>query len=276
MIVTSEARLIALYGQDLTNNPFFAWDNLADHAVLTSNRPSLPGGDLFNATNGTTADFWLPDVNAIIANFIADFGADQSISFAAIAAHNLHDFGARVRVQNSPDGATWSQAGEFVTPTDGAPIVWRFVPTAARYWRFQNAELTDGNPLAIGVAFLGNETVFPSRIYQGFSPIITANMVEVASNVSVGGNLMGSSTVSRGAKLDMSFQHIPPAFLRETFKPFLEHFNDGRGFFTAWRPAKYADDVHYCWRDGGVVQPTNAGPHELMDMSLSMRVHYGG
>ena len=275
MIVTSEARLIALYGQDLTNNPFFAWDNLAADAVLSGTTP-LAGGDYFNATNGTTADFWLPDVTATTANYVVDFTADQAISFAAIAAHNLHDFGASVAIQSSPDGSAWTNRGAVTPATDGGPMVFRFVAFAARYWRVRLTGLTSGNPLAIGVVFLGNETVFPSRIYQGFSPIITANMVEVASNVSVGGNLMGSSTVSRGAKLDMSFQHIPPAFLRGPFKPFLEQFNDGRGFFTAWRPGKYADDVHYCWRDGGVVQPTNAGPHELMDMSLSMRVHYGG
>jgi len=275
MIITSEARRIALFGQDLTNNPFFAWDNLADGAVLSGTTP-LAGGDYFNATNGTTADFWLPNVEGVLANFVMDLTTAQSVGFAAIAAHNLDKVGASVQIQSSDDATVWVNQVPLTAAVDGGPMVFRFVAVQARWWRIRITGLTVGAPVAIGVAFLGTETVFPARIYQGFAPIITANQVELASNVSVGGNLMGSSTVSRGAKLDLAFQYIPPAFLRGAFKPFLQHFNNGGGFFTAWRPGKYADDVHYCWRDGGVAQPTNAGPHELMDLSLSMRVHYDG
>ena len=275
MIVTSTTRSNALIAAEEENNPFFAWDNLADGATL-GGTATLAGGDAFNATNGTTADFWLPNVTGTEAIFQVDFGTDTAITFAAIASHNLATLGASAIIESSPDAATWSTAGASTTPTDNQAIAWRFQTVSERYFRLRVTGLTAADPLAVGVAFFGNETVIPTRIYSGFAPPITANIVDLASNVSVGGNLMGSSIVSRGSKREMAFQYVAPAFIRATLKPFIAAFNEGQGFFTAWRPAKYPEDISYAWRDGSVIEPNNAGPRDLMALSVAMRVHNGG
>jgi hypothetical protein len=148
--------------------------------------------------------------------------------------------------------------------------------TAARYWRFRFTSLTAGDLLSVGVAFMGSEIVIPRRFYQGFSPVLTPTEVELQSNVSVGANLMGSSIVDRGSTVSASFANIPATFIRGTdWLAFQRAFGEGKGFFFGWRPSKYPADVHYCWREGAVIRPTNSGPRDLMSFEFAARAYNG-
>ena len=277
MIYTTIERTSELRFARENNNPFVAWDNLARNATISGTTP-LSGGDGFNAVNGTTADYWLPDVTGETATLIIDLPSLSEISCVAIAAHNLHEFGGSVSAEMATlaPGAGYVSCGEVVTPDDGGVIMWRFKETTQGRVSLTFSGLTAGDALAVGVVFVGNDVVIPSRIYQGFAPVITPNLVTLTSKVSEGGNLMGSSFVSAGSTAEMSLTYIRPSFIRGTFKPFMKHYNEGGGFFWAWRPEKYPEDVHYGWRSGAVLNPTNSGPKDYMDISLSMRVHNGG
>lgn len=276
MIYTATARAADLAANGEENNPFVAHTNAGASATL-SGTAVLTDGAATNAFTGTTYDYWLPNVSGTTAELEMQFGADASYSFAAIAAHNLSDYGATVSVQNSADGITWADAGAgTVTPADNAPIAWRMAASGndADYWRFYITGLTASDPIYIGVAFLGNDLVMPRRFYQGFSPVLQPTEVALQSNVSEGGNYVGSSVVRRGSTLQAQFDYLAPAFVRGTgFQAFQTDFNNGAPFFFGWRPQKYPEDLHYCWRTGNVIRPENTGPKDFMGYQFSARVH---
>lgn len=275
-IATAAARTTELAGQ--TDNPFVAWDNKAAGAGVTyTGAATLAGGAASNAFNGSTTEYWLANVTTTTAGLWVVFPTAVTVNFVGLAAHNTATLGATVRVQRSTDGGTtWNDAGAgTITPTDNSTIGFRMKSTGndATHWRLWWSGLTVGAPLAVGAAFFGNEIVMPTRFYDGFSPAITATEVQLQSNVTVGGNFAGQSVVATGTTLKADFQHLDPAFVRGTFLPFQSAFNRGNPFFFAWRPATWATDLHYCWRDGEVIRPTNAGGLNLMGLSISARAY---
>lgn len=276
MIYTSATRQATLDAAGEENNPFVAWDNLGAAGTL-GGTAVLTDGARANAFTGTTYDYWLPNVSGTSATLSVQFGAATSISFAGIAAHNLSDLGASVALEHSPDGVTWTDAGYgAATPADNDAIAFRIAATSRGYWRFNVTGLSAADPLYFGVAFLGDDLIFPRRFYQGFAPVIEPTEVQLQSNVSVGGNLLGSSVVSEGSTLSAAFQNVPASFVRDDdFRSFMRAFNRGTPFFFGWRPDKYAQDVHYCWRDGAVIRPDNAGPLDYMSVAMEARVYHG-
>jgi hypothetical protein len=277
MISIAAARTTALGA--LINSPLFAWENRAAAATL-GGTTTLAGGPASNAVNGNTHSFWLPDISGTTAAFNVQFSAARTVSFVAIVAHNVATLSASVQVRRSTNGgANWSDAGAgTVTPTTDAPIAFRMVTTGADAadWQLYFTGLTASDPLAVGVAFFGDDLVMPQSFYQGFAPILTPTEVELQSNVSIGGNYLGSSVIKRGSSLQCAFEHIEPTFFRAaSWLSFQRHFNEGRPAFCAWRPAKYASDLHYLWRDGPTLRPTNDGPRDLMAVQMQARVYEG-
>lgn len=274
MIVIGPTRANELVSIGEQNNPFIAWDNLGRLATLGGSGV-IAGGERANAVTGSTYDRWRPATGGTTRTLTFDFGSARSISFAAIAAHNLFSLGGSVAVQRSADGSSWTDAGAgSVTPSDNDALVFRFSALSFRYWRFNFTGLATGAALSVGVAFLGNETIIPRRFYQGFSPVITPTEVQLQSNVSVGNELLGSSVIGRGSTLSTTIQHVPAEFIRSAnWVAFQRHFNDGGGVFFGWRPEKYPQDVHYIWRNGAVIRPNNSGPRDLMEFTIEAQVH---
>lgn len=274
MIVISSARTTELAG--ITNNPFVAWNNLAATATL-GGTATLTDGDAFNAVTGTTYDYWLPNVTTTSCTFRVTFAAPRTVSFVAIAAHNLFDFGATAHIQYSTDsGATWNSGGtSIVTPTDNRPIGWRLVTSGhdAADWRVSINGLTAGDAVQIGVVFMGDELVFPQRFYQDFSPIISPTDIVLQSNVSAGNHLLGNSILRRGSTLNAPLRNIDPSFVRADMAGLIPHFNNGDPVFFGWRPATYPEDFYYGWREGDVLRPANSSVTNLMTFNLPMRVY---
>lgn len=274
-IAIAAARSATLVAAKEHNNPFAAWDNLAEGQTF-GGTATLTDGDAANAFAGTTYDYWLPDVTATTAQLRVTFGSALTMSCAAIVAHNVGTLGASAAVQRSTNGgANWSDAGAgTITPADDSPMVWRMIESGndAADWRFNFTGLTIGDPLYVGVAFLGPDMVFPDRFHQGFAPVIQPTEVNLQSNVSVGGNLLGSSVIARGSRMAAPLRWVPPAFVRGTMKGFIPHFNEGRGFVFGWRPSDWPQDVHYCWRDGEPLIPAHSEVRDYMAFTLSMRV----
>lgn len=275
-ISIAAARTVELEAVSHQDNPFFAWNNLAAGATL-SGTPVLADGDAVNAVSGSTWDFWRPDVTATTCALSAEFASARTVSCAAIAAHNLADLGATVRVRASTDGISWSDAGAgAVTPTDNRPIIWRMVTSGQDrlHWQFYVTGLTIADPVAVGVAFLGDELVMPDRFFSGFSPVLTPTEVDLQSNVSQGGHLLGSSVVKRGSTLSLAFGHLPASFVRgPEWLGFQTAYNEGVPAFFGWRPEAYPSDAHYIWRQGPALRPTNIGVRDWMSITSSARVY---
>lgn len=274
MIVVSHVREAILASSRMENNPFVTGENLARKATLSGSNV-LDNGARENAVTGTTADYWRPAVSETIRSLVLDFGEVIGAQFAAVAAHNLGTLGALVRVQHSPDNTAWTTAGSF-TPENDNPIAFRFLFTERRYWRLVITGQAITEAVAVGVFYLGNEIICPARTYQGFRPVITPTNVRLQSNVSQGGNLLGSSVVQEGSSIRLALEHIPSEFIRSAeWIDFQRGFNRGRPAFFAWRPAKYPQDLHYVWRDGGVIEPDNTGPRDMMSFQMDARAYDG-
>lgn len=273
MIYTSPARSITLVDYGYKNNPFVAYENLAALGTL-GGTATLTGGAAVNAVSAGTYSSWLPDISGTTAIFQVSFASAQTINFAAIAAHNLGTLGGSLAVEYSTDNVSWVDGGcGVVAPADNKPMAFRMADISARYWRFSFSGLTVADPLYVNVAFLGLDLIFPRRFYQGFSPVISPTEVQLQSNVSVGGNNLGSSVVTEGSTIKAPFRLIKPDFVREDMAAFTPHFNRGGGFFFGWRCFDFPTDIYYCWRDGATLRPSIDGPRDFMAFELNMRVH---
>lgn len=180
--------------------------------------------------------------------------------------------------QYSTDGgSTWNDSGAGpVTPTDDQAIGFYFDAVDAPDWRILVFNYSGTDDVEIGVAYMGLVLTLDQNIYQGYRPPITPTNVALQSNVSEGGNLLGSAIVRKGSSAQASFTLVDPEYIRSTanngWKNFQDHFNSGKGFFWAWRPTKYGD-LFWAWRDGDPIAPTNSGPRDLMSFDMSMRLY---
>lgn len=276
-IAVAAARASALAAAGESNNPFVAFDNLAASATLGGTAVKADGARE-NAVTGSTYDYWMPNVTATTAQFQVTFPTARTLSFVGIAAHSLGTLGATVAVQRSTNGGVnWSDAGAgSVVASDDKPIAFRMATSGndAADWRINISGLTVGANLFAGVLIFGSELVFPTRFYAGFAPAIVPTEVQLQSNVSVGGNLLGSQVIGQGSSLSASLRHLTPAFARgAAFTSFMRHYNAGKGFFFGWRPTAYPDDLHYCWRDGATLRPANMGVLDFMECEMAMRAY---
>ena len=262
------------------NNPVIAWDNFASPSTpvkSTSVGTEQADGAAENAVTGTTYDYWSAEEDSGEACLQVVFAGARNITFAAIAAHNLGTLGATVEVQYSTNsGADWTTVAAGSTdPEDDQAIAWHFTNVLADYWRLRVTGLGANDIVSVGVFFLGQALVVERRIYQGYTPPLTPTEVDLQSNVSAGGHLLGSSTVFSGSRAQASLSYLTPAFVRgASWLLFQAHFNGGGGFFWAWRPQKYGD-LFYGLREGNAIAPTNAGPRDLMAVDLQMRFYHG-
>lgn len=164
-----------------------------------------------------------------------------------------------------------------IIPASDEPVAWYFSDKTTIRFRFRIFSTAGASGVVnVGVAFVGAVMTMDRPIYQGYGPIIRPTEVELQSNISAGGNLLGSSVVKRGSRLQMDFNNIDDSFVRgDDFTGFIEHFNEGNPAFVAWRPTKYPDDIHYFWRDGATIRPANSGPNALMSLTIEGRVYEG-
>ena len=273
MIHATDERLGDLALSRIGNHPFVAWDNLMRRASLSGDAVATDGA-LANAATWTTYDRWRPagtgakQITALIA-------ADEApVTFLAIEAHNLAAIGATVQWAYSvaATGGTWVSFDAIAA--DAGAMAWRFMPVQARRWRL-TVTVPAGKAANIGCIFIGAELILPLPMYQGFAPRIVPTEITLESNVSEGGNLMGSAVVRKGSTLSVNLDLLPACWVRGDFMPFMDWFNRARGVFFAWRPMKYPEDIHYGWRSGSVIRPENSGPKDKMSAAMEMRVFDG-
>lgn len=275
-IVISAARASTLATAGTSNNPFVLWDNLGASGTWSTSVGTEVNSAAYAGT-GTTYDQWSATPNAngdAILN--VDLGSAQSVSMVAIASHNGGTLGAQMQASYSATGlaGSWVSVGAAVNPTDNQAICWYFADTSAQYWRVLFNQASGATAKAIcGVMFVGNPLTIEQAIYQGYRPPITPTEVALQSNVSEGGHLLGSSAVKRASTATAALAHINASTIRGTaWKGFQAHYNEGGGFFWAWRPTKYGD-LHYAWRSGAELAPENTGPKAYMGARLEMRLY---
>ncbi len=277
-IAISSGMAASLAAAGTENNPMILWRNRSVDGTWTQ---SL-GVEIESPTNlltGTTYDRWISTYSGGgFAQAQLVLPANRTMNMACVAAHTISDFGGTVSLQTSIDsGSNWVDSGAgTVTPTDNQAIFFVFNETpTTNYWRLRISGGTTGELVSVGVFFLGKRLTVPQRIYQGYMPPITPTRVDLQSNVSEGGNLLGSSVIRKGSSAVANLTHLLPSFIRDNgaddWVPFQNHFNNGGGAFWAWRPTQF-EDAFYAWRSGPPIMPTNSGPKGYMSAQIEMRM----
>lgn len=274
-LTTDPVLAAALTAAGTENNPFIAHLNRGTSATVSTGTGTEVSAAV-NAVSGATYNFWAATPNGSnVARLNFAFGSAKNVSFVGLASHNLGSLGADVAVQYSTDGGSnWiTSAAGTVSPADNRPIGFRFSLTSAADWRISVTGAT--GDVRIGVALLSKYLTIPKRIYQNYLPPLTPTDVDLLSNTSEGGHLMGTTAIFRSSRTRAAFSNVDPVFLRsDDWLAFQDAFNGGAGMFWHWRPAKYSGDLAYVWRDGASVVPVNGGYRDLMDFELQMRVHH--
>ncbi len=276
-IFTTPERQAELRAEGTANNPFVLWNNrLRAATAVTENAVStFPASNL---ATGTTYDFARAEYSATsAAAFAIEPGTATPLQTLAIAGHNFHEHpGLVLRMIRSGPGLVTSE--HTIPVADASPIVFRdtVAPLAYARYAFDLTATDTAIPPRASVLFAGPELVLPQRLYQGYAPPFTPNAVDIQSNVSEGANLLGSRVVQRGSTATARIDHLNPSFVRsDAWAGFQRHFNDGRGFFWAWRPESYPEDVQYAWREGDALLPDITGPAAFTGIRMSMRFFEG-
>jgi len=275
-LYTAETLTATLTAQGNQNLPVVGHFNYADSDGYFTDL----GTEVFPASNAvarSTYNFWevTPSAGRAIIEMDLPGGFSRSVSFVSVAAHNLGDFsdsGCLVRPQYSSDRITWTNPMPPVTPTDNSAMGFRFAPVLAPYWRFNITSLPAEN-VRIGVLFFGRDVMFPHDIYADYAPPLLQTNVELQSNVSEGGHLLGNSVVRKSSSTSANIQYGTPDYFRDAeWLDFQADFNNGQGFFWAWRPGEYSD-FYYGWRSGSPIVPANTGAGGNMSASMKMRLY---
>lgn len=278
-LVVSPARAVDLRQRNVDNHPIASHENMGRSAgvTLASSPSATTDGAASNAFAGDTFSYWVPDTTGVTsATLTATLATAAALDFAAIEAHNLGTHGATVSIEYSTDsGTTWTVAGAAQALTDDDPVGWYFMAVTADRWRLNVTGFTAGDAISVGVCFFGAALMMDRPFYQGFTPPIAVNDVDLLNNVSAGNHLLGNSVVRRGLTFSAKFQHISATYIRgDRFQAFQHAFNNGTPFFFVWRPTQFPE-MRYCWREGDTIAPSNTGPRALMGFTMNMRA-YGG
>jgi hypothetical protein len=266
------AELVAV-GQE--NNPFVTGE-MASATATTSGggTQTLPAA---NALSGTTFDPWAHSIGSTNVSFNMDFGSAIEPTFCGIAAHNLGTLEGTVSLNYSDDGSSYTSVGiSNHSPDDNQAIGLRFSAGSHRHWRLAFTDLQSTDVLSVGVIWLGNEIILPRRFYRGYRPPLTPTAVDLRTNVSEGAHLLGAAFQERGSTFSAEVSNLSDTFFRgPDWLAWQRHWNRGCASFWGWRPDKYGD-LFYAWRssNAAVVAPTNAGPRDLMSVTIEGRLYH--
>lgn len=224
-----------------------------------------------NATDHLDWDYWKPtSMDAWIA---VDAGDSRDITYMGVAGHDFFDQDVTATPQYSTDGgSTWNNATGSKKPADNGPIMFLFDNTVARHWRLH---LSGSNIPSVGIVQVGRALAFERALYQGHTPLSLSRDTEIRPNRAGGGKRLGRSIIRRGNSTTFEVDNLTADWVRNHLDPFIQVART-RGFFLAWRPSKFPNEVGWVWTNDDI-HPQNTGPRDLMSVSFDVTgVAYGG
>lgn len=270
MIYTTPQRLVELKQLKLDQNPIALWSNKATAANVSAPNGAVALFPASNLVTGGTNERCQPVVSG--GEYIVETTETLEADALAIDSHNIGAIGGSLYVETSDDGLTWGDSGlGEIIPENDAAIYCR-LQRVTKYYRLR---VVAASQVAIGIFMVGDELIIEQRAYGGLEPPLRPNQVTAEGQVSEGGEFIGSTMVSRGSTFSLPIEYVRDTTLRSaTWLGFIDHFNEKRPFFFAWRPTKYATDVWLANNMGGAFVGQNSGPKALMGFKLEMRLRH--
>ena len=248
-------------------SPRIGYQNLFESASSVSASSEASGYEGSNAYNWDTASYWKPSSTGTFY-LTATMAAATDADYFAIYAHNLHTYGASVKLQYSTNGSSWSDATSSQAPSTGRPIFVSFDTISAGWWRIEL--VTNSGPAQIGFASFGEALIFPWGMRVGFSPATLSRYSDVMNSTSEGGQLLGRSLLRSGARNTIECKLVTPTWARESWLPFIQHA-EIKPFVFSWNWTSYPNEAAFCFTDGQippVTYSTYTGDGGRMDVRL--------
>lgn len=238
---------------------------LAEGALSASSQTA--DGFAANALGPQTYDFWKPA--AAPAWLRGVLAAPVECDSAAIIAHTLGSAGATVGVEYW-DGGAWHVAIS-VSPDDDRDLLLLFSAAEAQEWRI----VVNGAVTSIGVAMIGPRLLIPWGVVPDYTPINLALSIDLAPNITRGGQFLGNRIQRVGAGTSIQLAPQERDWIEGAARPFIAHYNAGKPFVWASCPEVLPDDMAYCWRSGGVLSAAYGPGAVYGSMSMEVAAYVG-
>ena len=220
-------------------------------AVVTASAETTGGEKENGYAEGFTFDFWRPGT-AGTHWLRASLSEGAKVSnYVAIAAHNLHENGASVKMQHSTDsGATWSDSSSDFMPADSSPLMILYDDTFAGDHRLL---VVSTGAVSIGVVHFGQILKLNAPLVGPWSPPNLSRANRYVNEVADGGAFLGKSLIAEGARLSLQISAADMDWIRNEWEATVRLL-ELRGFFFAARDMNIIGgvaeaEVFYGWTE---------------------------
>lgn len=230
------------------------YDNLlgATGGTVTASTEAT-GFEKENAYDWRVFDWWKPTATGDSWVQVT-FGANQSVDYFAVAAHDLTTQGSTIKLQYSTNsGSTWNDATTATGGTSDRVIFDTFTSISADYWR-----ILVNNPVtiaSIGVVAFGARVDLTRGFPIGFMPPALARVNEYQTSMSDNGQFIGRSGARKTYKGSFSLDTLTPSWVRTYWEPFVDHA-ELKPFFLSWNEDDYPEDAMLCWMKDSYTSPS--------------------
>lgn len=250
--------------------PRICWRRWAGGTITATTEAT--GFDADNAATPRVDSFWKPtSLPGSVARWTQTFTTNRTIGYIGIAAHDLADQNATIKVQYQIGAGGWTDFNfSSHTPTNNDPIVFLVDPITISEYRVV-IESADDNPY-IGVIFAGNVTEVPQKATWTGQPITEGDQITFADNMSDSGVFLGRTLVSDGLQHQAQIDHLSETWRSSELAEFKAHANGAEAtFFYVSRPGSYPNELLYGWCDR-VVTASRELPNASIANSVTLRL----
>ena len=220
-------------------------------------------------TSDQTFEWWQP--SSLPAWWEVDFQTPTEINYVGIAVHGLGSNSCTVKVQFYAVGAWWDVAGATATPTDDTPIMILFEDKNFERYRIY---ITGSGAPRIGIIYFGRILEMPRPVkWMGHTPAYFNRQIEKRPTTSERGQRLGTSIIRQGRQASFNVDLLSETWMRSTFDDFIMSAQQ-YGYFIAWRPTQFSDEVFFGWTDSAIIPSnTQGGLTRRMSVEWSMDIH---
>lgn len=244
-------------------------NHLADATTLESLRVSDDSDNedadypVVNVTKPNTYQTWRP--TTFSPKIVATWTTPVNVNYLGIARHNVGSTaitGGSLYI--TPTGGSLEKVADF-NPTDDSPILIPFDTT-----EIEDAEVRFGTgaDVVVGVVYLGEAIVMDRPLRGSMQPVWLSRRTGVQTQISEGGEVLGSIFVRRGASVSPSWSNLSKNFYNDELKNLALDL-PLNPFFFGWQPNEHPDEVVYGTLDGDV-SGGQAGASTRYNFSFSM------
>jgi len=204
---------------------------LRDAAAGVSASADTTGGEKENAyAEGLTFDFWRPGT-AGTHWLRATFGAGRWSNYLGIAAHDLPQRGAVVKMQHSTDsGTTWTDSSDDFRPATSSPILILYTDVFAPSHRLL---IVSDEAVSIGAVHFGEVLKLDAPLTAPWKPPHLSRANRYLNEVSEGGAFLGRSVIAEGAELELEIPGVGMAWVRDKWEDTVRLIETRPFFFAA-------------------------------------------